>query len=334
MLLCVCNGAPHLRNAIESMLGQEGPEVEFVVVDDGSTDSTPGILASYKDPRLVILRNSQNLGLTASLNRGLVVVRAPLVARMDADDVASPGRLARQRQKLEEEGADIVFCRCRMEDEVTGSSWNWKELPLPLRAWRNLFSNYYGLHPAAMFRADAIRSLGGYDEKFRRGQDYDLWDRAEAAGLRFAYEPAELLHYRWHDKAISRTFSSEQFETGKMVSLRAQARLFPDATPGERLGLYNLMFDYALPVPEEATSEALVHLGRRVETFFAGQGLSPRGSGARSIWDDVSRHLSRRLAKLPASQRGAAGRLALASAFKARSFRALSRLAWRNVQTT
>jgi hypothetical protein len=252
---------------------------------------------------------------------------------MDADDVALPGRLAKQRQKLEEEEADIVFCRCRMEDEVTGSGWSWKELPLPLRAWRNLFSNYYGPHPAAMFRADSILALGGYDEEFRRGQDYDLWDRAAAAGLRFAYEPLELLHYRWHDKAISRTFSSEQFETGRAVSLRAQGRLFLEATQGERLGLYNLMFDYALPVPEEATFEALAHLGRRVEAFFAGHGLSPRSSGARSIWEDVSSQLSRRLAKLPAAQRGAAGRLALRSACKARSIRALTRLAWRNFQT-
>ena len=95
VVLAVRDGAPWVGDAVRSILGQTLTELELVVVDDGSTDDTPQTLARFADARLRVARRTQ-LGLTRSLNEGVSLARAPLIARLDADDVAAPERLARQ----------------------------------------------------------------------------------------------------------------------------------------------------------------------------------------------------------------------------------------------
>ncbi|MEP7225551.1 MAG: glycosyltransferase family 2 protein, partial [Actinomycetota bacterium] len=100
VLLAVSNGEHYLRAAIESVLRQTISDLELIVVDDGSTDETPEILAAVDDPRLQVLRNEGRLGLAVSLNRGLDEARGRYVARLDADDIAFPRRLERQLQRM------------------------------------------------------------------------------------------------------------------------------------------------------------------------------------------------------------------------------------------
>ena len=100
VLLAVHDGEDYLRPALASVLGQTVGDLELLVVDDGSTDSTPTILSGLDDTRLRVLRNDARLGLAASLNRGLDEARGTYVARLDADDVAMPRRLDRQLARL------------------------------------------------------------------------------------------------------------------------------------------------------------------------------------------------------------------------------------------
>ena len=125
VLTSVYNGERYLRESVESILNQTFPDFEFVIVDDGSTDRTFEILSSYNDPRIVLLQNSSNLGLIGSLNRGLEVCRAPLIARHDADDFSHLDRISRQldfmenhldvavlgtqMQVIDEKGRDLYF---------------------------------------------------------------------------------------------------------------------------------------------------------------------------------------------------------------------------------
>jgi hypothetical protein len=294
VILAVYNGETYLAESVESILGQQGVELELLVVDDGSTDKTSEILAAVTDPRLTVLQNATNLGLTASLNRGLLLAKAPLVARQDADDVSLPQRLARQVRLLNQEGADICFCRSEMQDPARGRYWTWCELEEPLRSWRSLFTNFYGPHPTALFRREAVMSLGGYDESFLRGQDYDLWDRCKAAGMKFVYLREVLLRYRIHKDAISNQYKHEQLEAGRRISERALRRIFPDICQTETDGLRWLLFE---PLDARPTANsiglALRHLIGRVSVY-----VSSVPPPAHAIWIDVVSQLAHRIGRL------------------------------------
>src|SRR5690348_14105465 len=84
------NAARHLRDAVDSVLGQTLREIELIVVDDASTDATGQILASYSDPRLRVIRHPHNQGISAARNHAVAAARAELLAFMDADDVCMP----------------------------------------------------------------------------------------------------------------------------------------------------------------------------------------------------------------------------------------------------
>ena len=124
VVMAVFDGERFLEPAVESILGQSVSALELVVVDDGSTDATPRMLAAYaaRDARVVVHRHA-NRGRTASLNVGVRLARAPLVARLDADDVCLPERLARQVAFLERhEAVALVGGGARLVDAGAGSS--------------------------------------------------------------------------------------------------------------------------------------------------------------------------------------------------------------------
>ena len=103
VLTAVYNGARYLAEAIESVLADGFEDFEYVIVDDGSTDATPRILAdaAARDPRIVLLRHEPNRGIAAATNRGLAIARGAYIARLDADDISLPGRLAREAAYLD-----------------------------------------------------------------------------------------------------------------------------------------------------------------------------------------------------------------------------------------
>ena len=103
VVMSVYNGERYLAEAIDSILGQSMSDLEFIVIDDGSTDGTPRILEKYtaRDERVWVVRNERNLGLTRSLNRCLSLARGEYFARQDADDISLPERLALQVQLLD-----------------------------------------------------------------------------------------------------------------------------------------------------------------------------------------------------------------------------------------
>src|SRR5262245_31250671 len=100
VLMSVRDGAPWVSDAVQSALDQRGVDLELIVIDDGSVDATPALLGAVRDPRLRVERRPP-AGLTPSLNRAIALARAPLLARLDADDTALPDRLARQKGFLD-----------------------------------------------------------------------------------------------------------------------------------------------------------------------------------------------------------------------------------------
>jgi len=177
VVMSVFNGARTLREAVDSILSQTFTDFEFIIIDDGSTDGTWGILNGYDDPRIRLLRNEENIGLTRSLNKGLALVQGEYIARMDADDISLPERLERQVDCLDS----------RPEVGVVGTNY-WELTPtnerrpmvvpltdMSVRLWL-LFHNAI-VHSSAMVRRTTLEQIGYYDEALPYAQDYDLWTR-------------------------------------------------------------------------------------------------------------------------------------------------------------
>ncbi len=101
IIMPVYNSSGYLSDAIESILSQTYSDFEFIIIDDASTDNSIEIIYSYHDPRIVLLKNDINLGVTHSLNKGIKHARGKYIARMDADDIALPQRIELQVDFLE-----------------------------------------------------------------------------------------------------------------------------------------------------------------------------------------------------------------------------------------
>lgn len=204
MLLPVRDAAGTLASALASVAAQTLADWELVAVDDGSTDGTGARLDAWaaSDARVRVV-HTPPLGIVAALNRGLALARAPLVARMDADDVCAPDRLRVQVGRLRAEPAlGVLGCRvafggdraaqagyARYADWINGllahedmALARFRESPLA--------------HPSVVFRRELVERHGGY----RAGpfpEDYELWLRWFEAGVRFAKAPETLL--TWND---------------------------------------------------------------------------------------------------------------------------------------
>lgn len=184
IVMCVYNGEKYLGEAMGSLLEQTFRDFELIVVDDGSTDSTPQILDGYADPRIVRIRNPKNLGIPASCNIGLEAVRAPYIARMDADDVCTSDRLEVQYAYLQAQPDMAMLATSFTVIEPSGKVRGQSRIPEePMLPWVMLWGNCIG-QPSVMIRREALDRIGAYDPTMTYAEDYDLWCRFLMAGER------------------------------------------------------------------------------------------------------------------------------------------------------
>jgi len=205
VVMSVLNGERFLREAVESILDQSFREFEFIVIDDGSTDSTASMLDSYqrRDSRVRVF-HQENRGLVESLNRGCGLSGGRYIARMDADDIALKDRLMWQVEFMEKHpevcvlggavelinamGKPLVTYRNPIED---------REIELAL-----LRGDCPFWHPTVLMRKEVLASVKGYRKVVVDAEDYDLWlrmaDRYQLANLE-----AVVLKYRIHPFQVS-----------------------------------------------------------------------------------------------------------------------------------
>jgi glycosyltransferase involved in cell wall biosynthesis len=239
VLLSVRNDARFVGEAAASILAQTLPDLELIVVDDASTDETPRVLAALEDGRVVVLRNDEQLGLAASLNRGLDHATGKYVARLDADDVSLPHRLERQVARIRAEPRVAVLGTAVTDLDEHGRPGRTHVMPAgarPLR-WHALFSSPF-FHPTVLVDRELVEAHGlRYDHEFLESEDYDLWTRllayAEGDNLR---EP--LVRKRVHESQASLARSDLQESFRRRVALREIRRIAPgvDAERAWRVG--------------------------------------------------------------------------------------------------
>ena len=200
VLLSVFNGEKYLSYAIESILRQTFTDFEFLIIDDGSFDNTINIIDSFKDDRIRLIRNSENYGLTKSLNKGIVLSNGKYIARIDADDISLPTRLEKQVAFMDK-NPDVGICGSWFQyinkDIIKKHPTEHEDIKTAL------FENNAIGHPTAIFRKNIITNFNlFYNETFTAAQDYELWVRASQV-TKLANIPEVLVQYRSHNKQVS-----------------------------------------------------------------------------------------------------------------------------------
>lgn len=204
--MSVYNNAPFLRDAIESILAQSVTDFEFLIVNDGSNDGSAEIIDAYaaRDPRVRPM-HQQNRGLVASLNRLVTEARAPLIARMDGDDVSVPDRFARQVEFLARNPDHGVVGAWATSIDEQGRTCDTGGLDQPTTHQGFLAAlkdKPLMCHPSVMMRSEVVRAAGGYRAAFRHCEDYDLWLRLSER-TRLCSLPERLILYRYSDSQVS-----------------------------------------------------------------------------------------------------------------------------------
>ena len=228
VLLPFRNDTVYLKDALNSIKNQTMQNWETVLVDDGSTEQEMAFLEQWiaGDRRFRLFRRPAQ-GLVAALNFGLAKCKAPLVVRMDADDVNFSNRLEMQKKWMDEhEKVTVAGClvkplanyltegmkrylgwvnECVLSDDISRGLW--VESPLP--------------HPSVIYRLNEILDLGGYRD-FDGPEDYDLWLRLREKGKELGKVPMSLVHWRIRSGSLSRKdarYSTEAFRRLKFEFL-------------------------------------------------------------------------------------------------------------------
>ncbi len=203
VLMPVYNGARFLREAVESVLAQSYRDFEFIVVDDGSSDSSIPILESYAsaDSRIVLMQRTQ-IGLVASLNAGIAAARTDLIARFDSDDRMAPNRLERQMAYLLDHPELSVVCSWANLIDVNGNKIGRSAHPIDVikgvkQCKPPLFLEI--VHPSVIMRKSAVDSVGGYRQM--QLEDRDLWGRLVTSGHLIGCLQECLMDYRLHGRS-------------------------------------------------------------------------------------------------------------------------------------
>ena len=208
----VLNAAATLPRALESVREQDHPDVEHVVVDGGSTDGTVELLREAEGVRFV---SEPDRGLAHALNKGIAMATGAIIGELNADDVYLPGTLTAVAEAFERDAAaEWLTGRCRIIDSDD------REIRRPITAYKNALLRRYSLPlyltqnfisaPATFFRADALREVGGFDERYRISVDYDLQLRFARRGAPVILD-RDLACFRMAEGSLSMAGFERQF---------------------------------------------------------------------------------------------------------------------------
>ena len=206
VIIPVYNGAAEVRRAIDSALAQKNCTVEVIVLNDGSHDETDSVLAEYGDRIRAV--NQQNCGLSKTRNNGIALATGEWVAFLDHDDYWQPEKLSLQLEAARRTGFDVVYTNAgnfgdvarvaELRSEPQGMAEG--DLLEPL-----LLDNFIVVS-SVMIRRSVIQEMGGFDTSLPSVEDWDLWLKLSALGVRFAAVREPVTMYQWRPGSMSKNY--------------------------------------------------------------------------------------------------------------------------------
>lgn len=229
--MSVYNGHKYLAETIDSILNQTLADFEFVLIDDGSNDGALEIMKTKQagDQRIKLLQNEKNIGLAASLNRGIGIAKGKYIARMDADDICLPTRFQKQVDYLEKH-SEIWFLGCGIyhinDNGNTIKEVVYSDNPKKLR-WNMIFGNEGVVaHPCVMMVTEKIKKYGAY-KLTQASQDLELFSRFfDFTPLPITNLQEPLVKCRWHENSFSVKHAELQRNVSNEIRLNTLNKAF------------------------------------------------------------------------------------------------------------
>jgi glycosyltransferase involved in cell wall biosynthesis len=241
------NGGAYLRQTLDSILSQKGDfDLQWLIIDGGSTDETIPLLKSTTDPRLQWISQSDT-GQTSAINKGLAIAKGDIVAWLNTDDLYSPGALATVAKTFEQNpGAQWLVGRCNIID-TTGNLarqnvTRYKNRRLDSFTFKSLLRMNFISQPAVFWRKSFASPIGQLDESLYWTMDYDLWLRMAQTSSPLVINQT-LASFRVHDSSKSRGGYRDQFAEGYRVACR-YARHDPLSRWLHRLNVEKIVWGY------------------------------------------------------------------------------------------
>jgi len=258
VVMSVYNGEKYLRESIDSILNQSFKDFEFIIINDGSNDSSLEILLEYQagDPRIAVV-NQNNLGLTPSLNRAIRLARCEYIARQDADDISLASRLEKQHRFLKSHPQVAVvgcFGQVFNSEGIVAPIGN---LKLSARAMKRYLPHKNPImHGSVVMRKSPLAKVGYYRDFFRHSQDYDLWLRL-SEHFDLAILPEPLYQYRVSADAVSVSRFLVQKQYADIARQLHAERL---AAGRDSYDTFVRSYPAGLPVRDEVAGKCEYHL--------------------------------------------------------------------------
>lgn len=199
------NVEKYIRQSIFSVLQQTYKEIEIIIVDDGSTDSTGSIIAEYsaKDTRITIL-TQKNRGLAAARNTGLRHAKGEYLCILDSDDIMLPEKIAKQLEFLEQHPEfDITYSDLYHFIDGTSDVYHHTMGALGDNQYQTLLLGNVINPNAVFFRRSVFEKCGGFDETLRSAEDWEYWLNVAYHKIKFGYQPIPLTLYRMRNNSLS-----------------------------------------------------------------------------------------------------------------------------------
>jgi glycosyltransferase involved in cell wall biosynthesis len=223
VLMPVYNAEKHLADAIESILNQSFTDFDFLIINDGSTDSSEEIIFSYLDSRIRYIKNETNLKLIKTLNKGIQLCTGKYIVRMDADDISQPERIQKQVAFMES-NPEFGVCGSWFEafGDVNNKIIQYKETHDEIIT-KMLYQCHF-CHPSIIIRKEVFEdNVMYFDENYPHAEDYDFYLKVSKKWKLYNIQEA-LVKYRIHEQSVSVKYKSFQVEN----SLNIKKRFFSD----------------------------------------------------------------------------------------------------------
>ncbi|WP_153795714.1 glycosyltransferase family 2 protein [Foetidibacter luteolus] len=224
VLMPVYNAALFLREAMDSMLAQTLTNFEFLIINDGSKDDTVAIVESYNDPRINLVHNEENMGISATLNKGIKMAASDLIARMDADDISYPERLQKQYDFMAA-NPDCAMVSCYARVVSNNGEFIREEIHRDRFLYYTLTFECNVYHPAVMYRRQPVIDVNMYDIPY--AEDYDLfWKLSSRFRIRQIEE--SLLDYRISNESTHLVHKKKEYDEAIFAVIRRNINHYLD----------------------------------------------------------------------------------------------------------